>query len=329
MKFNIYTLSFFLVIFIIIYPLTFYFSEKKIVHKNKTEIRYKYDLYGYFEIRGLEKIVSYSKKQSKKINNKYFEGKNVLKVFPENKFSRGIKKTIMDSDYFDVKSPTQEYMIKNTDFILSLSDEVLFFYDFKNIYNFFSDEVFVIKYSSNNFSNSCSNIRQEFRYFKLIDYSTFNFKFSIHQDLESKDELEDNNKIVSLLTNCFEFKIENMFKILNQNTKNFLKITKKDFTNATNGFITNNTNLFTDTKHIDLFKKDMKEFQNNLQSILVNLNNDKALNYSNSNIRINENFQKNVNIYVVSFILSFMVSLIIFYLLFFFKKRFILLNKIF
>ena len=41
----------------------------------------------------------------------------------------------MDSEYFDVKSPTQEYMVKNTDFILSLSDEVIFFYDFKNIYN--------------------------------------------------------------------------------------------------------------------------------------------------------------------------------------------------
>ena len=32
---------------------SFYFSEKKIVHKNKAEIRYKYDLDGYFEINFL------------------------------------------------------------------------------------------------------------------------------------------------------------------------------------------------------------------------------------------------------------------------------------
>ncbi len=329
MKLNIYSLSFLLIIFIIIYPLTFYFSEKKIVNKNKTEIRYKYDLYGYFEIKSLEKIISYSKKQSKKINDKYFEGRNVFKVFPENKISLGIKKTIMDSEYFDVKSPTQEYMVKNTDFILSLSDEVIFFYDFKNIYNFFNDEIILMKYKANNLKDVCTNIRQEFRYFKLIDYSTFHFKFSIHQDLLSKEELKDNTKIISLFKNCFEFKIENMFNILNHNTKNYFDITNRDFIDASNNFIENNSNLFSNLKNMNMFKEDIREFQNNLQSNLINLNQNEGFKYSNSNIQINENFQKNINIYAVSFILSFMISLIIFYLLFFFKKRIIFLKNIF
>ena len=39
MKLNIYSLSFFfLIIFIVLYPLTFYFSDQKISQKNKSEL---------------------------------------------------------------------------------------------------------------------------------------------------------------------------------------------------------------------------------------------------------------------------------------------------
>ena len=51
--------------------------------------------------------------------------------------------------------------------------------------------------------------------------------------------------------------------------------------------------------------------------------------YSKSDIEINEHFQKNINIYVLSSILAFMIALITFYLLFFLRKQLIFLNKIF
>ena len=57
MKLNIFTISFFFIIFLILYPLTFYFSDKKISKKNNSEIRYHYDVWGNLRFSSLDPII--------------------------------------------------------------------------------------------------------------------------------------------------------------------------------------------------------------------------------------------------------------------------------
>ena len=62
MKLKTYSSFLFLVIFIILYPFVFYFSDQQISQKNKSEIRYHYDVWGNLRFSSLDSIISNSRK---------------------------------------------------------------------------------------------------------------------------------------------------------------------------------------------------------------------------------------------------------------------------
>ncbi len=330
MKLNIYSVSFFLLIFIIIYPFTYYFSEKKISQKNKSEIQYYYDVWGYLSIKNLDKIIKNSNKDVKEVNKKYFFDKDVFTLFPNEKYSVGLRIQIPNQEFFDVNKPPEPYLIQNTELMLSLKDKIIFFYDLSSPYKFFRNEIAIMKYEKNNFSQNCRNISQNFGYLKSIDYSTSEFRVGIIQKQSSADELEDNELIFKLFQNCFEYKAENLIKILISNINNHFILNEKNTNNLLNEFISNNSTLFTDQKNIKNFKNDTLKIYNNLRNNFQKINKDNIdFKYSKSKIVIEENFQKIINIYTLSFILSIIIGLIIFYLFFFLSKKLTFLKKIF
>ena len=62
---------------------------------------------------------------------------------------------------------------------------------------------------------------------------------------------------------------------------------------------------------------DMTNFKLNLQT------------FQPAEIEVNRKYQKNFNMYVVSFILTLLIALILFYVLFFLKNQIKILNKLF
>ena len=83
MKLNIYSLSFFIIIFIVLYPFIFYFSDQTNISKNKSEVRFFYDVWGYLSIKSIDEIISISQNDIKKINQKYFDNKSLISLLPD------------------------------------------------------------------------------------------------------------------------------------------------------------------------------------------------------------------------------------------------------
>ena len=58
--------------------LYFYFSDKQISQKNKSEVRYFYDVWGYLNINNIDEIISISHNDIKEIDKKYFDNKSLI-----------------------------------------------------------------------------------------------------------------------------------------------------------------------------------------------------------------------------------------------------------
>tara|TARA_Y100000768_G_C23971507_1_gene680820 strand:+ start:132 stop:1124 length:993 start_codon:yes stop_codon:yes gene_type:complete len=330
MKLNTYSIAFFLIIFVILYPLTYYFSEIKLSQKNKSEIQYYYDVWGFLNIKNIDNIIKNSKDEVDEINKKYFGNSDVFAIHPKQKSSGSFKVTIPNNEYFDINKPSQPYLFQNTDLILTLNDNIIFHYDLMNLYRFFKNELAIMSYDEKKFSEECANISQKFGYLSFIDYSTSEFRLGINQKQSSADELDDNDLIFKLFQNCFEHEAESLLKILISNIDNYFILNDKTTKNLLNEFISKNINLFNNQKNIENFKNDTLKIYNDLRDNFQKIDKDNVeFKYSKSKIIIEENFQKIINIYALSFILSIMIALIIFYLFFFLSKKLTFLNKIF
>lgn len=330
MKLKTYSSFLFLVIFIILYPFVFYFSDQQISQKNKSEVRYFYDVWGYLNINNIDEIISISHNDIKEIDKKYFDNNSIITMQPNAKYRASAKVPIKDQDYLDVDRRSLIHLDTNYEFFITLNKRVLFFYNLKYLNDFLKDEISSLKYDKSNFANECKAISQTFKYFHSINYSTSQFKFTIDQNLTSDDELKDNEKIFKLFTNCFEYKVKALTNILNLHIEKYFTLNENVFKDELNQFISNNANLFDNQKTIEKFQDDILKIYIKLGNYFKQIGkNNLKFNYTKSDIEIKEHFQKNINTYVLSLILTFMIALISFYLLFFLRKRFIFLNKIF
>ena len=330
MKLNIYSLSFFIIIFIVLYPFIFYFSDKQISQKNKSEVRFFYDVWGYLSIKSIDEIIFSSQNEIKKINKKYFDNKSLVSLLPDERFTSSHRKLLEYDGFLDVNKSSEPYVIINNDLMLFLDKNILFYYDLRSIHEFFKNEISKLNYHKNNFESKCGAISQTFIYMHFIDYATSQFRFTIDQNQSSNVELKDKEKIFQLFINCFEHKVINFNKVLNLHITNYFNLNEDILVKELNKFIIDNNKLFDDEEIIKKFENDVLKVYSNLRNNFKKLDeNVLKFKYSKSDIEINEHFQKNINIYVLSSILAFMIALITFYLLFFLRKQLIFLNKIF
>ena len=79
MKLNFYSFLVFSLILIITYPIIFYFSDKRINMSNNNLITYEYNITGFLSLNNIMQSTFEAKTQTKNLNNKYFDGKNILK----------------------------------------------------------------------------------------------------------------------------------------------------------------------------------------------------------------------------------------------------------
>ena len=86
MKLNIYSFLFFGLILIFLYPLIFYFSEKRINTSNNRLTSYEYNIRGFLSVNNLSRSSSETSNATKIINKEYFEDKTIIKFEPKEKF---------------------------------------------------------------------------------------------------------------------------------------------------------------------------------------------------------------------------------------------------
>ena len=85
MKLNIYSGITFSIIIIILYPLVFYFSDKKVSNKNNSETIYVYDIQGFIKLKSLEANIYETNKQIIKLNKSFFNDEKTLNFLPTSK----------------------------------------------------------------------------------------------------------------------------------------------------------------------------------------------------------------------------------------------------
>ena len=329
MKLNIFSKSFFFIIFLILYSLIFFFSDKKISKKNNSEIRYHYDVWGNLRFSSLDSIISNSRKSLKIINNKYFNDEELLTLSPKTKLSKSYKIAISNQEYVDLNKAQQPYLVHNTDLVLSLSNNILFYYDLMDIHFFLQKEFNTIDYKKNNLKKECKAISQNLIYLTFVDNSTNEFRLRINQKQNHEEELKNKDLVFNLMKKCFHYKTENLMNVLNWKIDNYFNSNEKILNSVLEEFVTNNNKLLKNQENINQFKNDILKIFYSLRENFRKINNDIEYSYSRSNISVEENFQKKINIYTLSFILNFMMALTIFYLFFFLRNSFTILKKIF
>ena len=329
MKLNTYSVLTFFLILVILYPFIFYFSEKKITIKNNSETSYKYDMRGFFNIKSISQANLSTYEEIKKINKKYFNEEILINFKPSEKISINNEKDVylLDRETLSVNEKVQS-IVKNDEIVLFTDDEVFYYLNLKDIFNFFNDSLKEIKNFSSSYSLDCTYITQQYKSMSSINYSTFRFYYTVDQTILDRKKYFTNEEILSLFQNCFKNLIETKIKELETYIDYIYQLQKKDLEITKLNFIQGNEILNVDQKKSKEFEKDISQLINNLNNGLKNIELE-ILFIKPSEIKMKERYIKKFNIYLISFILSFLVSLIIFYLLFFLKDRIKLLKKIF
>ena len=336
MKLNIYSVITFSIIIIILYPLVFYFSDKKVSNKNNSETSYVYDIQGFLKLKSLEANIYETNKKIIKLNKSFFDNEKTLKFIPNSKMSLSRKnKVSFDSDnifLFDQQRLTlyeeEQSIIKNEEIVIIAGSEIIFYFDLKNFFNYLYNYIHEEKLFDTKFSEECGNIRQRFKNMSPINYSLYQFSLSIDQKIVNKAQFSNENKILDLFEKCFSNSIIKQVPELEQYIELNINLQKDDFKISFENFIKKNKELFTSQKQIEDFEKKLNQIKNgfiqNLSKIDLQIKLIKDI-----DIKTEEKFIKKFNVYVVSFILSFLITLIIFYILFFLRNQFKFLRKIF
>ena len=82
MKLNIYSFIVFGLIIVILYPLIFYFSDKRIAKANSNLITYQYDVRGFLSVDNISEAANRMSRKTENLNKKYFNFNinNLIKV---------------------------------------------------------------------------------------------------------------------------------------------------------------------------------------------------------------------------------------------------------
>ncbi len=333
MKLNIYSFIVFGLIIVILYPLIFYFSDKRIAKANSNLITYQYDVRGFLSVDNISEAANRMSRKTENLNKKYFNNLPVVKFSPKEKYSTVQSYALPEKDVNSQFDPNQLVLSpyssvkKNNEFILVLSDIIVFYYDLNNIFNFIKDELERTKYTNDKYGKNCKNINQELISMQKINYSVYEFNFSIKQRIGNQ-KYKNQNEILSVFQNC----ITNRLNVVNKNLKyhltNLNKLNAVDFDQNFENFISIQENISADKKKNEEIKNIINETKIELMADMTNF----KLNlqtFQPAEIEVNRKYQKNFNMYVVSFILTLLIALILFYVLFFLKNQIKILNKLF
>lgn len=338
MKLNFYSYLVFGLIFIFLYPLIFYFSDKRINNNNNNLVTYEYSLRGILSLDNIPSMAAYAVNQAEIINSKYFDDKPIFKFQPKEKFTvsetynlSAIERDInllFDSD-MNLLPTNNLTVIKNNELILILGESVIFYYDLNNIFNFIREEMARAIDLKNKNNTDCDLIEQTLLSMKKINYSIFEFHFIVSQKINSSDGIiKEKKDVMPIYKNC----LVDRFNIIKTNLKNHIinleKLQISDFENNYLNFVNNEKEFILENNDIRKLRKNIFEVKNEIIKSLININFNLQV-LEPVEIEIYKNYQKNFNMYVVSFILSILLTLIIFYALFFLKNQVKILKKIF
>ena len=333
MRLNIYHFSIFFLILILFYPLIYYFSEKKISNKNNSLITYKYENKGFLSIKNFENLFESSNLKIKEINDKYFQNENdqVIYFYPSNKISIYNEINERNGEYSDLSTKENDIdLVKiNDEIILIFNKKIIMFLSMFEI----SEELKMYFKDNNFFQNKslrpeCLAIEQKFKDFRRVNIALYKFNLFINQKNPNIDELDNKEKILTTYKTCFKNRLDQITTELNNFISVYFELQKGSFKNNLKRFVSENKQLFQDNNSILKFEKEIDIFMDELILKIKSINFEFNL-ISTPKILKKKQFQRNFNIYVISFILSFLISLIITYILFFLKNNVRLLKKIF
>ena len=114
MKLNFYSYLVFGLIVVILYPLIFYLSDKRIKMSNSNNTTYKYSMRGYISADNIMKLASDASRQTKIINNKYFDDKEILVFKPK----KGI--SVSEVIYYNMDEKSREIVPYNNLVVMSI-----------------------------------------------------------------------------------------------------------------------------------------------------------------------------------------------------------------
>ena len=335
MKLNKFSLSIFFLILIIFYPIIYYYSEKKITNSNLNLTTYKYRLTGIIRIVDIDLIPKKLSNQAIKLNKKYFDNHEKLYFFPERKIFLAKKKipalnldsnNIEEDFQYTINLQKNLEIQKPDDLLIVLDNEIVFNFNANSLYEFIINE---LKQINNSYKSQkkCSGIDQNIYRLKRIDSSILHLEMSVHDQVKSSG-LINPDKVFLNFKDCFRNKMNKFTPDLIGYLKIIFDHNSREYEKNIKDFIENNQSFFENNKKATSFESDMLLFKNEILFNLGNIKLDVKF-LDKPQIEIEKVFQKNFNIYVVSFILSFIVDLLSFYLLFFLKNYLKFLQKIF
>ena len=329
MKLNTYSILIFGLIFIILYPIIFILSEKKINSTNNYLRTYEYDIKGFISMNNISNSIFNSTNTVSSLNKKYFKNTPVIKFRPAEKFS-------VSQPHSSEKKEKEKNLLKNegskiiqnNELILIIGNNVLFYFDLNNIFNFFKENLTRGNYLNSSYNKKCNSIEQNLISIKKINYSVYEFIFTIKQRNNSYEKkIISKNEIISIFSSCFENMLSNFGKNLENHLENFQKLQNIDFDLGYNKFIKNENNFTYSLKKSQKFKEEIYKIKNDLWKSLINL--DINLEIQPINYKIKEIHHKNFNMYVICFFLTMLCTIIISYILFFIKNKIKFINRIF
>ena len=329
MKLNKYSISIFFLILIILYPVIYYMSEKKLSESNIRLSKHEYEIRSIINVGGFDQIPKQMSNLTKELNNKYFNEENLLYFYPEDLIWLMINSeeySVDDNENIVITNPEKNLKISNY-YSLDFNKQLIFYISTNTLFSLINEELGKIEYRDGNSKINCENItHKKISKLERINANSFYLNLLVEEQITSKDHMNSENTFNNY-KNCLNDRMKIIISRINQFLDTYFEINSTLFEKNIEDSIQNNKSLFYNI-NVKNFKKEIillkKQILYNLKKIELEVNY-----ITVPKIDTQKKFQKNFNIYVVSFILSIMIILLIFYVLFFTKNYLKFLKKIF
>ena len=329
MKLNKYSISIFFLILIILYPVIYYMSEKKLSESNIRLSKHEYEIRSIINVGGFDQIPKQMSNLTKELNNKYFNEENLLYFYPEDLIWLMINSeeySVDDNENIVITNPEKNLKISNY-YSLDFNKQLIFYISTNTLFSLINEELGKIEYRDGNSKINCENItHKKISKLERINANSFYLNLLVEEQITSKDHMNSENTFNNY-KNCLNDRMKIIISRINQFLDTYFEINSTLFEKNIEDSIQNNKSLFYNI-NVKNFKKEIillkKQILSNLKKIELEVNY-----ITVPKIDTQKKFQKNFNIYVVSFILSIMIILLIFYVLFFTKNYLKFLKKIF
>ena len=329
MKLNKYSISIFFLILIILYPVIYYMSEKKLSESNIRLSKHEYEIRSIINVGGFDQIPKQMSNLTKELNNKYFNEENLIYFYPEDLIWLKINSeeySVDDNEIIVITNPEENFKINNY-YSLDFNKQLIFYISTNTLFSLINEELGKIDYRDGNSKINCENItHKSISKLERINANSFYLNLLVEEQITSKDHMNSENTFNNY-KNCLNDRMKIIISRINQFLDTYFEINSTLFEKNIEDSIQNNKSLFYNI-NVKNFKKEIillkKQILSNLKKIELEVNY-----ITVPKIDTQKKFQKNFNIYVVSFILSIMIILLIFYVLFFTKNYLKFLKKIF